>query len=661
MYWDIIEKIEKEFSGTQAKRHAEAIYQWDHRADFKGFRKSSAYCADVLRDVGASNVEIIQYPADGRSRFGELVTKEAWDVNDAELKIVEPSSEARTIASYRDEPLTLVSFSAPTPPEGVEADVILVEQKLPDASDLKGKIAFVSQGSPHSQAVLEAGCLGYITDSVVEILHIYDAFDVPDAVHWASPFRPRNEKKQFGFSISARQGDFLVNLIKRMDVEGKKVRVRALVDAKLYEGTFPTVTAFIPGTGEEEILVDSHLYEPGAIDNASGCGLDLEMARTLIKLISEGKLPRPQRTIRFLLGLEFYSLAAYTTVHKEKAKNIIGSIYIDSVGASQEFSKAPLHVYKMPDAKPTYLDSVLFEMMQSYFEKRSPYYRIGAKPYFGNDTQVAANPAINIEMTSLIQFPFIGYHSSYDTPNMLTPKDMELQGTLASAYVYFLASASYPEVIWMVSLIATEGRSDIEREVQKAMESMLNIAKSGEERATERICEKLAWLDEWLKYKADRITETQKSVLKLVEAELKGGVAELLKEQEKEIRTYTTKRYDSIFSLIEREHQRLGLGDIQRIVKMKTPDEEKADSIIPKLVFPPRIPVAEWPKEDREKYKGSIASTALFWVDDKRSLLEIAGMIEKGGLMLDVKTLIEQFELLEKYGYVELFKNNRIS
>ena len=57
-----------------------------------------------------------------------------------------------------------------------------------------------------------------------------------------------------------------------------------------------------PKLKEEEIAFSCHLdhQTAGANDNASGCVTILEVARTLQKLIAEGKLARPARTIRFI-------------------------------------------------------------------------------------------------------------------------------------------------------------------------------------------------------------------------------------------------------------------------------------------------------------------------------------------------------------------------
>src|SRR5258708_21573069 len=54
---------------------------------------------------------------------------------------------------------------------------------------------------------------------------------------------------------------------------------------------------------------------PGANDNASGCVTILEVARTLQKLIAEGKLTRPARTIRFIFPPEIEGTLALLNGH----------------------------------------------------------------------------------------------------------------------------------------------------------------------------------------------------------------------------------------------------------------------------------------------------------------------------------------------------------
>ena len=64
------------------------------------------------------------------------------------------------------------------------------------------------------------------------------------------------------------------------------------------------VEAVLPGTEgnlAQDVMVTGHLQEEGtsANDDASGTANVLEIARALHRLIDEGRLPRPRRTMRF--------------------------------------------------------------------------------------------------------------------------------------------------------------------------------------------------------------------------------------------------------------------------------------------------------------------------------------------------------------------------
>ena len=64
-------------------------------------------------------------------------------------------------------------------------------------------------------------------------------------------------------------------------------------------------------------MVSAHLYEgyikQGANDDNSGCALTLEMGRAYIRLVAEGKLPKPKRTIHFLWVPEISGTKAWLT------------------------------------------------------------------------------------------------------------------------------------------------------------------------------------------------------------------------------------------------------------------------------------------------------------------------------------------------------------
>ena len=114
--------------------------------------------------------------------------------------------------------------------------------------------------------------------------------------HW-SPWGKDGRESTFGFSLSNHEYRFLKNLLDR----GEEVVVKVKVDAEIKQGdeaVFETLDAAIQGSAypDEEFLLWAHIDHPlpGAVDNASGCAVILEVARTLQALIDNGLVPRAE-------------------------------------------------------------------------------------------------------------------------------------------------------------------------------------------------------------------------------------------------------------------------------------------------------------------------------------------------------------------------------
>jgi aminopeptidase-like protein len=115
---------------------------------------------------------------------------------------------------------------------------------------------------------------------------------------------PRTEELEnvtFGFNLTNRQGGKLRWLLE----QGRRVVPHGRVEGTGLEPFYmDVVVARIEGSErpEEEPVVVAHLDHPkeSANDNASGSAAILDMARSLKRLVDEGRLPPPERTLRFL-------------------------------------------------------------------------------------------------------------------------------------------------------------------------------------------------------------------------------------------------------------------------------------------------------------------------------------------------------------------------
>ncbi|MBL4619079.1 MAG: M28 family peptidase, partial [Marinicaulis sp.] len=100
---------------------------------------------------------------------------------------------------------------------------------------------------------------------------------------------------------------------------------------------------------------------PGANDNASGCVAILETARTLKKLIDEGRIARPKRTLRFLWPAEIEGSLIYLNADPKAASRIKANIHLDMVGGNQD-TKAVFRISGGPESLPTFISDLAHEI-----------------------------------------------------------------------------------------------------------------------------------------------------------------------------------------------------------------------------------------------------------------------------------------------------------
>ena len=126
-------------------------------------------------------------------------------------------------------------------------------------------------------------------------------------------------------------------LRERLD-KRERVRLHAVVKAGQHPGNTEVLTATIPGSDpklkDQEIAFSCHLdhQRPGANDNASGCVTILEVARTLCKLLDDGKLARPARTLHFIWPPEVEGTLTLLNAKPEFAQRIQAVVHMDMVG-----------------------------------------------------------------------------------------------------------------------------------------------------------------------------------------------------------------------------------------------------------------------------------------------------------------------------------------
>ncbi len=328
--------------------------------------------AEVLRRLqkkcegyGMKKTEILAVPVrTGREFFGlqnfdgQVPTR----TRGAELRLVKP--RAKLITTAESSPSCLIQGSRSV--DLVAPLVYVGEGDKPEnyeGKDIRGKIVLAGNAMPED--VKEMAIHRYGAAGVLFFFDLpHNSGENDDAVldiHW-SPWGKDGRPSTFGISLSTTQYRFLRSLLGRKE----EVVVHVKVDAEIKTGdeaVFEALDAAIAGTEfpEEEFLIWAHIDHPlpGAVDNASGCGVLLEIARTLQGLIENGLLPPPKRTIRFLWLPHVTGLYMYLSRHPEKIGKIRGGLSVDSVGIHQSVFSNYFAPGRPSHSLPSYWSAVL--------------------------------------------------------------------------------------------------------------------------------------------------------------------------------------------------------------------------------------------------------------------------------------------------------------
>lgn len=638
---NIAASIAAEYSGVLAKEQVIQINHWDRYFTFANFHRSGRYCAEQLEQFGLAEVECLEYAADGRTAYGDWIIPRAWDVDDAVLRIVEPTRFAGELARWANVPHSLSMYSAPTPPEGLTAEVVWLpenpsEEELRKVS-LTGKILYSTARPGDLKALaIRHGARGFISGC--------GRREVYDATPWDNySLAVRNDEGLFGFMLSPRRQDQLERALLGAARRGETLRVFARVRSRLYNGTVPVVTAVLPGETEEEVIGLAHLYEAGANDNTSGCGALLEAMRTLQTLVKRGELPRPRRRIRILLGFECCGFMAYFMNHRDLLSRLVAGINLDMVGANQERSECFLSVIETPHTQPSYTGTLLTRLVEALIARRDPLWRWKQVPFKYGDNFIN-DPTLNVPCPALWQHPERFYHSSEDSPDKVDPASLQKVGEVTATYLYFLAQAGPDEAVWLAHEVAAEAKKELTDEAARWVAQQVGGFRAGNGKEpidTRRLRERLCYL-------RDRQREALHSVRRLgghVPVEALAAQLDAVMEQE----------------IVAAKSTVAATG--REVVEGQEPEwteiEAKAAGMVVHRNVPGTLTLETLPLEARAACRWGPAWMASYqqhfwWFDGKRSLLEAAWLAGQELGPVDLQDLVAFVEFLEQYGYVRV-------
>ena len=354
----------EEVSGATAKRNLEFLATQHRMRGSRGFEAAAQYLAKQARSYGLQDVIIERYPADGKKFYGTQRSRQPWDVDFAELWELRDGADPMRIASWETMPVRLAQDSE-SAKEGssIEAELVDVGSGTSEADyagkDVRGKLVLVASqpGAAAPLAVDTYGAVGLLSYAQNQRTGWWKENE--NQVRWGH-LDTFAATPSFAFMLSLKEARAFQTRLS----SGEKIRLKAEVKAGKHDGHYQVLSALIPGSdkslSEEEIVFSCHLdhQRPGANDNASGCVTILEVARTLSKLIAEGKISRPKRSLRFVWPPEIEGTLT-RLVAMEKRRVVSKPLYIWIWSVVGRLPRQPFTLPEDPRVSPVLLMMLL--------------------------------------------------------------------------------------------------------------------------------------------------------------------------------------------------------------------------------------------------------------------------------------------------------------
>ena len=454
-----------------------------------GFNASVDNIRDRLLAAGFS-------PSEGRAvgtvRVDEFpVGNPGWDYSVGTLAIDGDTPEV-VMSRDRDRvSLCINSFS--TPAGGLLAP--LVDVGAASDADFVGKelrgavvLGDAPIGRLWQQAVKARGAVGVISTSIASYVRPADPAqftreEQKDVLQWGSvPYDP--DVKGFGFKASWRAASRLREKLREGDV-----RVRVEIQSSFHPGPNRSLVAEIPGRSlpNERIVMIAHVQEPGANDDASGCGTLYGLARALAEAIASRALPPPERTLTFMWVDEIRGTRHWLTSRRAEAAGVKYMLSLDMTGEDTARTGGTFLIEKQPDPTAVWerpsdphsewgagevkagslKGSLLNDLHLAICQRRArdTGWVVRTNPYEGGSDHT---PFVEAGVPALLNWHFTDryYHTNQDTPDKVSAGEMRNVGVAVATTAWFLASADARDAETVVELLETAAarRFALERE-----------------------------------------------------------------------------------------------------------------------------------------------------------------------------------------------------
>jgi aminopeptidase YwaD len=498
----LFDVVRPAYSGDRALSTVAFVEQRWRWPGNRGFEESIDHIAEQLRAAGyveekaAKPADRLTFRIEQRPMSGP-----AWDPLDASLTIVGSATPVLRFATNRN---MLAVNSSSTPEGGVEAEVVSVGKGDDGGFDrvqVAGKIVFGEMPVGRlSNEARKRGAIGVLA-------YAMPAYTQPESHGTSIQFSSISadaDTKAWGLLLSFDAREAL-----RRALAAGPVRVRVMTRSRFSTAAERTVIADVHGSAKpnERFVVSAHVQEPGANDNASGVGAQVEMARVAASLVQAGTVD-PRRSITFIWGNEIQATRRYLA-DASRAATVKWGLSLDMVGEDTQKTGGTFLIEKMPDpsavwtrgddhhtewgGSPLTVDQLRPHFFNDFVLQRCldqaavTGWVVRTNPFEGGSDHV---PFLDAHKPGVLFWHFtdVFYHTDNDRLPNVSPREIANVGVSALVSALTLASADSATARGLIGELERAAITRLDAETALSREA---IAKGGD-RGRERLI-----LDTW--------------------------------------------------------------------------------------------------------------------------------------------------------------------
>ncbi len=469
LYKQFLEAVDRE----SLMRNTEELTRLELGQTWKSMHGAAQHAAELLRQAGIPQVEVLSFPADGKTVYQDKRMPLAWEASIGKLTLLKTGAPQGdpwagynplpngdfVAADYQRHPFHLIKGSTATPPGGTTVRIITESQFLAGENPKNSLVMLNALTPPRAAAlcpILDQGAIGLISD------YLTGRYESPDSIQWVaactegSNWHVQCEDRPFiGFSVSPKAGDFI-----RQKAASGALLAHMECDGRRYEDTLPLVTALLPGRRPQEVWLLAHLYEPLADDDSCGVAASLETMR-LIK-----QFGKTEFSIRVIYAMELYGFAAYAASRGTNlAGQVIGACNYDSIACSQDCA---LVLNLAGPASPFY-GNALTELLYAKLKNQpgAPRFEFNRKNKMYFDDQFMSDPSIGIPTLWPLKKATGFWHNSCQSIDMLDRETFAASTAFDTTLIKMIAD---PNPQWLPAALELSCRhlEEDKEELQKS-------------------------------------------------------------------------------------------------------------------------------------------------------------------------------------------------